>query len=84
MSKGNRGRVKATWWATVRNIGLTFIHRYEGNTLTGSGYGVIIRVRLDREDDREVSIQLTPKDARKWAHALTHYADMSEGKNANE
>lgn len=78
---GKGGRVKATWWATVRNIGMTFRHYYDGNTCTGARYEVIVRVMLDRETDRDVSISLTPEDARKWAFALNHYADKAEREN---
>lgn len=79
MSKG--GRVKATWWAKVRNVGLMLSHSYEGNTCTGAAYAVIVRVMLDRETDRDVSVCLSVEDARKWADALTVMADKAEREN---
>lgn len=78
---GKGGRVKATWLAVVRNIGLTFTHTYEGNTCVGASYGVVIRVKLDRESDRDVRINLSPENARKWASALNTYADKAESEN---
>jgi len=81
MEKRKGGRVKAVWNATVRNIGLAFNHRYEGNTLVGASYGVILRVMLDREPDRAVSVSLSPEDARKWSRALAEYADKAEALN---
>jgi hypothetical protein len=79
MAKG--GRVKATWWAKVRNVGLMLSHSYSGNTCTGAAYAVIVRVMLDRETDRDVSICLSVEDARKWAYALNTYADKAESEN---
>lgn len=78
---GKGGRVKATWWAKVRNVGMMLSHSYVDNTCTGAAYAVIVRVMLDRETDRDVSVCLSVEDARKWANALNHYADKAEKEN---
>jgi hypothetical protein len=80
---GKGGRVKATWWGKVRNVGLMLSHTYQGNTCTGAAYAVIVRVMLDREPERNVSLCLSVEDARKWANALNTMADKAERENAS-
>lgn len=56
------GRPKAEWLAKVRSIGRALI--------PGKGIGVHVRVVLDRDPTRDVSVYLTLADARKWRDAL--------------
>jgi hypothetical protein len=56
------GRPKAEWIAKVRSIGRALI--------PGIGIGVHVRIALEREPTRDVSIYLTLNDARKWRDAL--------------
>lgn len=56
------GRPKATWLATVRSIGRALI--------PGEGIRTHVRIVLEREPMRDVSIYLTLEDARKWRDAL--------------
>jgi hypothetical protein len=56
------GRPKAEWIARVRSIGRAFIQ--------GEGIRVHVRIILDREPTRDVSVYLTLDDARKWRDAL--------------
>lgn len=73
-----RGRVKATWKATIARVARTLIHHYEGNTCTGMSQRVLLRVALEREPDRHVDIVLTVEQARHYANALNHFADKVE------
>ena len=56
------GRPKAEWIARVRNIGRALRQ--------GEGIRVHVRIVLDREPTRDVSIYLDLDDARKWRDAL--------------
>lgn len=56
------GRPKAEWIARVRSIGRALRQ--------GEGIRVHVRITLDREPTRDVSIYLTLDDARKWRDAL--------------
>ena len=56
------GRPKAEWIARVRSIGRALRE--------GEGIRVHVRITLDREPTRDVSIYLTLDDARKWRDAL--------------
>lgn len=73
-----RGRVKATWRATIERVARTLEHHYSGNTCTGMSQRVLLRVSLEREPDRHIDIVLTPEQARHYAHALNHFADKAE------
>lgn len=56
------GRPKAEWIARVRSIGRALKQ--------GEGIRVHVRITLDREPTRDVSVYLTLDDARKWRDAL--------------
>jgi hypothetical protein len=56
------GRPKAEWLARVRSIGRALRQ--------GEGIRVHVRIVLDRDPSRDVSIYLTLDDARKWRDAL--------------
>lgn len=56
------GRPKAEWIARVRSIGRALI--------PGEGIRVHVRITLEREPTRDVSVYLTLDDARKWRDAL--------------
>lgn len=56
------GRPKAEWLAKVRSIGRALVQ--------GEGIRVHVRIALDREPTRDVSVYLTLEDARKWRDAL--------------
>lgn len=56
------GRPKAEWLARVRSIGRALI--------PGEGIRVHVRITLEREPTRDVSVYLTLADARKWRDAL--------------
>lgn len=56
------GRPKAEWIARMRSIGRALIQ--------GEGIVTHVRITLDREPTRDVSIYLTLDDARKWRDAL--------------
>lgn len=56
------GRPKAEWLARVRSIGRALIQ--------GEGIRVHVRITLEREPTRDVSVYLTLADARKWRDAL--------------
>ena len=56
------GRPKAEWIARVRSIGRALIQ--------GEGIRVHVRITLEREPTRDVSVYLTLDDARKWRDAL--------------
>lgn len=56
------GRPKAEWLARVRSIGRALVQ--------GEGIRVHVRIALEREPTREVSVYLTLDDARKWRDAL--------------
>ena len=78
MAKGKGGRVKETWWGAIKRVARTLEHHYEGNTLTGMSQRVLITLELEREPGRLVCVKLSAEDARKWAHALDHFADKVE------
>lgn len=78
MSKGKGGRVKATWHASVRKVFRHIVHTYEGNVSTGSHPVVTMSLSLERDPDRVVCVNLSVREARKWAHALTVMADKIE------
>ena len=56
------GRPKAEWIARVRSIGRALVQ--------GEGIRVHVRIALEREPTRDVSVYLTLDDARKWRDAL--------------
>lgn len=56
------GRPKAEWLARVRSIGRALRQ--------GEGICVHVRIALDREPLRDVSIYMSLPDARKWREAL--------------
>lgn len=56
------GRPKAEWLARVRSIGRALRQ--------GEGIRVHVRIALDREPTRDVSVYMTLDDARKWRDAL--------------
>lgn len=56
------GRPKAEWLARVRSIGRALRQ--------GEGIRVHVRITLDREPTRDVSVYMTLDDARKWRDAL--------------
>jgi len=56
------GRPKAEWLARVRSIGRALRQ--------GEGIRVHVRIVLDRDPSRDVSVYLTLDDARKWRDAL--------------
>jgi hypothetical protein len=56
------GRPKAEWIARVRSIGRALVQ--------GEGIRVHVRIVLEREPTRDVSVYLTLDDARKWRDAL--------------
>lgn len=65
------GRPKAEWSAKFRSVGRTLI----------PGKGILIRVRilLDREPNREISITFESiEEAEKWRDALTVYIDKTK------
>lgn len=56
------GRPKAEWLARVRSIGRALRQ--------GEGIRVHVRIVLERDPSRDVSVYLTLDDARKWRDAL--------------
>lgn len=56
------GRPKAEWLAKVRSIGRALV--------PGQGIRMHVRIVLDRDETRDVSVYLTIEDARKWRDAL--------------
>ncbi|WPH58852.1 hypothetical protein SEA_LUCKYSOCKE_216 [Streptomyces phage LuckySocke] len=76
--KRKGGRVKATWWGSIRRVARTLVHHYEGNVCTGMSQRVLITLELEREPGRMVCVKLTAEDARKWSDALNHFADKVE------
>ena len=64
------GRPKAEWSAKFRSVGRTLI--------TGKGILIRVRILLDREPNREISIELTVEEAEKWRDALTVYIDKTK------
>jgi hypothetical protein len=64
------GRPKAEWIAKVRSIGRALV--------PGIGIGVHVRITLEREPMRDVSVYLTLDDARKWRDALTVMIEKTE------
>lgn len=72
MGERRGGRVKAVWRASIRSIGRILIE--------GEGIRVHVRVRLEREPDRDVSAYITLEDAKKWRDALTLFIEKTENK----
>ena len=64
------GRPKAEWIARVRSIGRAMIH--------GEGIRTHVRIALDRDLTRDVSIYLTLDDAIKWRDALSTMIERTE------
>lgn len=64
------GRPKAEWIARVRSIGRKLI--------PSEGIRVHVRITLDREPTRDVSVYMTLDDARKWRDALTVMINKTE------
>lgn len=64
------GRPKAEWLARVRSIGRALIQ--------GEGIRVHVRITLEREPTRDVSVYMTLDDARKWRDALTVMINKTE------
>lgn len=83
--KRKGGRMKTTWFASIRSVGqgLAYLWTEDGRTTTGAPYQVHVRVKLDRDPDRKVSVRLSVKDARDMALALQLYADKAEKENRN-
>ena len=66
------GRPKAEWLARIKSIGRAFSEE--------KGMRIHIRISLDREPERNVSVFLDIQEAKKWRDALTHFIDKMEGK----
>lgn len=64
------GRPKAEWLARVRSIGRALRQ--------GEGIRVHVRITLEREPTRDVSVYMTLDDARKWRDALTVMINKTE------
>lgn len=64
------GRPKAEWLAGVRSIGRAM----------REGVGIVVHVRLilERDPTRDMSVYLTLDDARKWRDALTVMIERTE------
>lgn len=78
MAKGKGGRVKLSWRANIRKVFRQLRYTYEGSTLVGTTPVVTMTLSLEREPDRVVTVDMTAEDARKWAHALNHFAEKIE------
>jgi GTPase Era involved in 16S rRNA processing len=63
------GRPKDIWLALVGRTGLTML---------SEGMRVQVRISLAKFPGRDVHLNLTVADARKWADALNHYADKMD------
>lgn len=64
------GRPKAEWLAKVRTIGRAMVQ--------GEGIRMHVRIALDRDPTRDVSVYLTLEDARKWRDALDTMVRQTE------
>jgi hypothetical protein len=64
------GRPKAVWVARIHSIGRALIQ--------GEGIRTHIRITLEREPNRDISIHLTQADAIKWRDALTVFIEKTE------
>ena len=64
------GRPKAEWIARVRSIGRALVQ--------GQGIRTHVRIVLERDETRDVSIYLSLQDARKWRDALTIMINKTE------
>lgn len=64
------GRPRDIWLALVNRTGLTLI--------PGTGMRVLVRLNLPKFPGRDVHMNLTVAEARKWADALNHFADKVE------
>ena len=69
MSTRKGGRVKAIWLATITRVGRAFIE--------GTGVRIHVRVSLEREPDRDVSLYFTVDEAEKWGNALLYFAQKT-------
>src|SRR6267142_2991248 len=63
------GRPKDIWLALVGRTGLTMLRE---------GMRIQVRLSLPKFPGRDVHMNLTVAEARKWADALNHYADKVE------
>lgn len=66
------GRVKAIWRASIRSVGRILVE--------GKGMHVHVRVCLEREPDRDVSVYLTLDEAKKWRDAIDTFIEKIENK----
>lgn len=69
MAERRGGRVKAVWLATITRVGRAF--------LPDKGVRIHVRVSLEREPDRDVSLYFTVDEAEKWGNALLHFAQKT-------
>lgn len=63
------GRVKAVWLATITRVGRALV--------PDTGIRIHVRVSLEREPDRDVSLYFTVDEAEKWGNALLHFAQKT-------